>query len=429
MQLVAYGAQDVYLTGNPQVTFFKQLYRRHTNFAMQAVEAGFNGNPDFGKRVSLVVPRIGDLMSRVYLVADLPKVTVPQRDDYSGQTVSWVPEVGHFLIKYVEVQIGGQTIDKHYGVWLSIWADLTVDMSKRNGYYDMIGDYNFFAFATNTRITNGNEIDPRRIYVPLQFWFCKHEGLALPLIALQYHEVRFVVEFEEAHNLIRYTGIPTNGDDDAVAIPLPSTDITNNSTTFDSLSSAKLYIDYIFLDTDERRKFAQTSHEYLIDQLQFTGDEQLNPITGGQIKLNFNHPVKELIWIILASNEETNTKLNNQYEINGLNPVKTAKLQFNGHDRFSERNGEYFNYVQPWQHHTNIPTHAGINVYSFALYPELEQPSGTSNFSRIDNSTLTITVKEELKDEQIVTATAKVFACNYNVLRIMSGMGGLAYSN
>lgn len=402
MELVAYGAQDVYLSGNPQVTFFKQLYKRHTNFAMQSVEAGFNGSVGFGKRVSLVVPRVGDLMGRVYLQVTLPSFTSadPVPDN---STVAWVDEVGHFLINNVEVQIGGQAIDKHYGTWLSIWANLTVDKNKEEGYNAMIG-----VPGSSPKFTQPE----RELYIPLQFFFCRSEGTALPLIALQYHEVRFTVEFESFANLL---GVDEYGATEAAPTP--------------TLDTARLYIDYYFLDTEERRRFAQTSHEYLIEQLQFTGDESL-PNGNFGVKLNFNHPVKELIWVCLGGD-----RTNNQYEVTetyegedyDVNPVEQAKLQFNGHDRFSARLGRYFSEVQPWQHHTNIPSHAGINVYSFALYPELEQPSGTANFSRIDNSTLSITLNATAKLE--ATPYAKIYAVNYNVLRIMSGMGGLAYSN
>ncbi len=391
MQLVAYGAQDVYLTGNPQVTFFKQLYKRHTNFAMQSVEAGFNGNPGFGKRASLVVPRVGDLMGRTYFRCSLPALQAV--DDVS---IRWVDYVGNFLIKNVEVQIGGQIIDKHYGIWMNIWASLTISHSKRTGYNYMIG----YRDDLHTLKTSH---EAALIHVPFMFWFCKHEGLALPLIALQYHEVRLVVEFESLENLV------------VGGTPLPlvaSTDLIGPTT----------YVDYIFLDTDERRKFAQTSHEYLIEQLQFTGDETFGSSSSLKAKLNFNHPVKELIWVIYSDERKFS-----KYGVDGTdNPLSKATLQFNGHDRFSERNGQYFGEVQPWQHHTHTPD-AGINLYSFALYPELEQPSGTSNFSRIDNTTLKLEITAAAQAEG--NSYAKIYAVNYNVLRIMSGMGGLAYSN
>jgi len=335
LQLVAYGAQDVYLTGNPQITFFKVVYRRHTNFSIESIQQTFNGTPGTGKRVTCQISRNGDLVHKLYVVLD----TVGDPD-------------ARKCIKKVEVEIGGQLIDRQYGDWMTIWNELTLPKGKETGYNTMI---------------NGNS--GNNAYVPLEFWFCRNIGLALPLIALQYHEVKINIEFD--------------------------------STTF---TDATLWADYIFLDTDERRRFAQLSHEYLIEQVQFTGDETLSGTTGGSVKLSFNHPVKELIWKGVGGG------------------CGKAKLMLNGNDRFAEREQKYFTHVQPYQHHTNIPTDNTINVYSFALKPEEHQPSGTLNMSRIDTAQL------KLGGSANVTAV-KIYAHSYNVLRILSGMGGLAYSN
>jgi len=367
MQLVAYGAQDIYLTGNPQITFFKVVYRRHTNFSMESIEQTFNGTADFGRKVTVNVSRNGDLVHKCWLRATLP---APGATDY-------ISEVGHYLVKSVEVEIGGQKIDKHYGHWLSIWSDLSTPAGKKTLYdQSMVGP----AGVNNTAVT---------VNVPLQFWFCRHAGLALPLIALQYHEVKFNLEFESQANLT-----------------------ADGSSNGASMSDVSMYVDYIYLDTEERRRFAQISHEYLIEQLQFTGDETVS--SNSRIKLNFNHPVKELVWVLVDS-DAASTDDQNEYSA-----MTSAKLQLNGHDRFSERQRDYFRFVQPYQHHTNIPSKE-VNVYSFALKPEEQQPSGSANMSRIDNATLQVA--------QSGAELIKVFATNYNVLRIMSGMGGLAYSN
>jgi len=368
MQLVAYGAQDIYLTGNPQITFFKVVYRRHTNFSMESIEQTFNGTADFGRKVTVNVSRNGDLVHKCWLRATLPA---------AGAGVNYINEVGHYLVKSVEVEIGGQKIDKHYGHWLSIWSDLSTPAGKKTLYdQSMVGP----AGVNNTAVT---------VNVPLQFWFCRHAGLALPLIALQYHEVKFNLEFESQANLT-----------------------ADGSSNGASMSDVSMYVDYIYLDTEERRRFAQISHEYLIEQLQFTGDETVS--SNSRIKLNFNHPVKELVWVLVDS-DAASTDDQNEYSA-----MTSAKLQLNGHDRFSERQRDYFRFVQPYQHHTNIPSKE-VNVYSFALKPEEQQPSGSANMSRIDNATLQVA--------QSGAELIKVFATNYNVLRIMSGMGGLAYSN
>ena len=392
LQLVAYGAQDVYLTGNPQITFFKVVYRRHTNFSMESIEQTFNGSADFGKRVTCQISRNGDLIHRMYLQATLPAA--------DGNNAQWTQYVGLALIKNVEIEIGGQRIDKHYSEWMYIWNDLALPTGKRAGYDHMVGKF----LPVESEATT--------LYVPLEFWFCRNPGLALPLIALQYHEVKVNMEFRDKAHLVRSAVVPTG-----------------------SLEKCSLWVDYIFLDTDERRRFAQLSHEYLIEQLQFTGDES---VTGAnnKVKLTFNHPVKELVWV--AQLDDMTTLAGKYQYFNytnssnvdagtdiqaGANVVNAAKLQLNGHDRFAEREGSYFNLVQPFQHHENVPSSKGINVYSFALQPESHQPSGTLNMSRIDAAVLNV------QTNVASAAKLKVFALSYNVLRVMSGMGGLSYSS
>jgi hypothetical protein len=403
MQLVAYGAQDIYLTGNPQITFFKVVYRRHTNFAVESIEQTFNGAVDFNKRVTATISRNGDLIKDMYLECVLPQLDSGNGGDW------WVNSVGNVMIKKAEIEIGGQLIDRHYGEWMDIWSELTVPVGKKTVGYDiMVGNHETQAGVEN------NGLFARRLYVPLQFWFCRNPGLALPLIALQYHEVKLNLELR------------------------PSTDLVVGGTA--SMTSCKLYVDYVYLDTDERRRFAQVSHEYLIEQVQNTGDETLAALaTSKNVTLNYNHPVKALYWVHVTSANAavptlaagvqtggkwvsyTGTQTTNSFGQD--DSFKTAKLQLNGHDRFTVRNSDYFRLVQNYQHHTNVPN-KHIYTYSFALSPEEHQPSGTCNFSRIDNATL------QLKYEaSAVASKIKMFAVNYNVLRIMSGMGGLAYSN
>ena len=381
LQLVAYGAQDVYLTGNPQITFFKVVYRRHTNFSIESIEQTFNGSPGFGKRVTCQISRNGDLIHRVYLQAKLPALT-------GGQ--EYVNFAGLRLIKAVEIEIGGQRIDKHYSEWMYIWNELSLPSGKETGYREMVAA----DLAPDSAETT--------VYVPLEFWFCRNVGLALPLIALQYHEVKINIDFELGTNMTK-------------TLATPAAD----------LKDATLWVDYIFLDTDERRRFAQLSHEMLIEQLQFTGEES---VTGNQTrpKLSFNHPVKELVFVVqrdavleaAGSNDWTNFST-----AAGINNVSVAKLQLNGHDRFAERAGRYFNLVQPFQHHERVPSNKGINVYSFALKPEEHQPSGTLNMSRIDTAVLQLTTTG------VTAGKAKIYAVSYNVLRVMSGMGGLNASS
>jgi hypothetical protein len=339
-------------------------------------------------------------------------------------TVAYVNYYGLRLLNYVEIEIGGQKIDKHYSHWLYVWNELSLPKSKRHGYNEMVGGL------------GGASISGSTLYIPLEFWFCRNIGLALPLIALQYHEVKININFETAAKC--------------------------GAGVADTFSSS-LWVDYIYLDTDERRRFAQLSHEYLIEQLQFTGQEAI-AASAVKTKLNFNHPCKELVWFIANDSGTTSQSYNNwfnyttkstavdtiltkhkalneelaQSDINYIavagsspsNPVKNAKLVLNGNDRFYQRPGRYFNLIQPYQHHENIPSNAGINVYSFSLKPEEHQPSGTLNMSRIDTAVLNIDFEASITGAYNPTNyTLFVYAVNYNVLRILSGMGGLAYSN
>ena len=549
MQLVAYGAQDVYLTGNPQITFWKVTYRRHTNFAMESIEQTFNGQADFGRRVTCTVSRNGDLAYRTYLQVTLPEIN---QGMVSGGTASaskavyarWLDNPGEQMISQVEVEIGGQRIDRQYGDWMHIWNQLTLSAEQADGYNKMIGNTTALTYITDPGFAdvNGpcgssapvqvcaprNALPETTLYVPLQFWFCRNPGLALPLIALQYHEVKINLDLRPI---------------DECLWAVSSLDATSSTTSVkvstayaQSLVAASLYVDYIFLDTEERRRMAQNPHEYLIEQLQYTGDESVGS-SSNKLKLNFNHPCKELIWVVqpdanvdycasltggqvlyqtlgaqpfnytdgidalpnaihafgsagamtgsdggssLANDNEvitgsglfedpaalnatkgssewgtTNTAdllgkgaagvgNDNMSGVSdagtfvlaetaldmhcwGSNPVVTAKLQLNGQDRFQEREGTYFDLVQPYQHHTRTPD-TGINVYSFALRPEEHQPSGSCNFSRIDNATLQLVLSNACV-QGTHTAKVRIYAVNYNVLRIMSGMGGLAYSN
>ena len=499
MQLVAYGAQDIYLTGNPQITFFKVVYRRHTNFAMEAIEQTFNGAAKLGQKFSCTIARNGDLLGQVYLEMDVAfaqavtavsaltvngnaidasanpvtlganSITI-EDDNGNDQTinngnagtvasnlvatltnqlnsndVNGGHRVGQRSINYVEVEIGGQCIDKHYGDWMDIWAGLTYDNEKWTKWNRMVNG-----------TLSANSSSDGKLYVPLQFWFCRNPGLALPLIALQYHEVKLNVQFNSS---VKFTHSNDNtaisqanntatanlqvGGGAGVDFTLAAggtytTTAANEAVVFTdyttevtmSIDNCCVFCDYIFLDTDERRRFAQVSHEYLIEQVQFS-NTLTHSVGDDQHELRFNHPVKELVW---AAQRTANAGSFNYFNAaNGTTSsadmIETALLQLNGHDRMKKREGSYFRCVQPFQHHTGADGQTsqsewgGYYCYSFGLKPEEHQPSGTCNFSRIDNAVLS------LKGAANSAGTLKVWAVNYNVLRIMSGMGGLAYSN
>jgi hypothetical protein len=376
MQLVAYGAQDIYLTGNPQITFFKVVYRRHTNFSMESIEQTWDGSAPAAGRCSATISRNGDLVSRLTLQLKGPGSGTVNKHNPSASGIT-----------SVELEIGGQRIDKHTGHWMEVWSELTEpnpSATVATTALDTAATATLFQRMTGMGgVKSGATMLANFKYVPLLFWFCRNPGLSLPLIALQYHEVKVILEhdFTTSYNVV--------------------------------LQELKLFADYIYLDTDERRRFAQVSHEYLIEQLQYQDS------TETAVDINFNHPVKELIWTGAFTSGGLSTPGAGSYN-----------LKLNGHDRMSSRDLTYYTRQQVYQYHTGVgglvssTLGAGsladsIAVYSFALKPEEHQPSGTCNFSRIDNA-------------QLITpdSTAKtIFAINYNVLRIMSGMGGLAYSN
>jgi hypothetical protein len=608
MQLIAYGAQDVYLTGNPKITFFKVVYKRHTNFSVEAIEQTVQGSSSFGGKINININRQGDLITKMYLKIVLDKVTLSST--YAGTSAAWVRRVGFAAIDNVEFEVGGSKIDRHYGTWLNIWYELTHSGDQERGYNKMIGDVEELTKLKEVPAAGSTIMDEYTLFVPLQFWFCRNPGLALPLIALQYHEAKVSVTFKEVHKLVIWSGA------------------TAPDFTAFKIKEVSLLVDFVYLDSIERKRFAQMGHEYLIEQVQHTGIESLAESTGlisTKHKLSFNHPTKELIWglnigAFNGENLTTNTSSTSskflcythddskwsdaldyaaQNVANGMvvatyaatltgedstnanilyfdysagasvthkgitikayvsfeeedgspvtdalsaagdgtsvvkiginakplydatynlgsyikiidvtikvvvaggkvtalyqptdstkhksvsvlshtltlehasipisywtdaratadkaldvtviqphnfgvrldgkgNPIKTALIQLNGHERFNTREGSYFNYVQPHQHHTRTPAD-GINVYSFALNPEKHQPSGSANLSRIDSTQLVLGISDPYRFGKSVPqlnlcsgSNLYIFGYSINVFRIMSGMGGLAYSN
>lgn len=398
MQLIAYGSQDAYLTGNPQITFFKTMYKRYTNFAVEPIAQTFNGTANFGRKVNTVISRNGDLISNMWLQVKLPKV-----NKVGSEAYRYCPAFGNALLRTIELQVGGQKIDKHYSDYLEILKQLTVEESKQAGF-DAFADP-----ASADLDPSTPEVDDKYMYIPLQFFFCRNIGLALPLIALQYHEVRVDIEFEEASKLFMYQ----NENESTWNAGIKSGDSVD-------LTEVELFVDYIFLDTEERRRYAAASHEYLVEQLQHTGPETWSN-NSQKIRLNFNHPVKALYWVMQDEDEEAGNPLKS------LDKLHRMKIQLNGQDRFSPRPGSYFRYIQPYQAHTRVPTHAerAIYVYSFGLNPEQHQPSGTCNFSRIDTAMMHL----DTDTQGVNSGRIKIFATNYNVVRISSGMLGVAYAN
>ena len=432
MQLVAYGAQDIYLTGNPQITFFKVVYRRHTNFSIEAIQQIFEQSSDnlyLGGKKTVLISRNGDLIHKIWLDCKLKCAKNFFTEPGDKTYVNWTNNTGHALIEECSIRIGGQEMDKHSSRWLDIWNELT-DHDEA----DWLG-LNKHA-AKNAYLNSQGPLSSEdsislKLYIPLQFWFCRNVGLALPLIALQYHEVELDIKFREITALI-------------------NTDYKGTYVPDHSSINVKVFADYIYLDTDERRRFAQVSHEYLIEQIQYKENDKSNT----NFRIDFNHPVKEIIWVLPNSHHglkysdssknidariEEGTHRNDYFNYNASNNSKYIEyicgqrsyegfnrgtIKLNGHVRFKERDASYFRICQPQQAGHKIPT-KHIYMYSFALNPEEHQPSGTCNFSRLDNAHLSFNQLNNNEDNQNIN----IYVVSYNVLRIMSGMGGLAYSN
>ena len=531
IQLAAIGKQDNILTGNPQITFFKSVYRRYSNFSIESIQHSFNGTADFGQEFSADINSHGELMYKMYFQTDLPKINVSSGLD-SGtskyRAFRWLNWIGHILFEKLEIKIGSSDIDKHTGEWLHIWHELTCPEDKKRAYAEMVGNVPKLTQIYSTNSNNECIVNSHTLYVPLQFWFCRNPGLAFPLTAAKDNKCYLNLKLRDFNECIwaceqsaknSYTSIKYGSD----AL----------GTQIKALQNTYLYIDYIFLGDDEKRKFKNNSHTYLIETLQTNGSETVNSLNTN-IKLNFSHPVKELIWVAQPTNfisndyslsrggrqyynftdlwdyngftgtpEPTNgcgmpggrrphnlfggnpevivegqlnknnswattitsgsdTKIqytnagyvdiaqytrtasintfNNRNGIwnntgnirsdQGQNVVASGNLFIAGNARFTERKGSYFNLVQPYQHHTNIPA-PGINVYSFALNPENNQPSGACNFSEIENSRLKLTLTSDSLDTNYNSGNVNIniYAVNYNILSVSNNKAVLAYAS
>jgi len=521
IQLASKGVQDLFLTQNPQITFFKIVYRRYTNFTTEVIKQPFTHKPQFGKRITCILSRNGDLMRKVHVVIDLP--TIPQFKDENQQIdviakFAWVRRIGYAMIKTVDIEIGDELIDRQYGDWLNIWHELTI--SNKKNLSKMIGD-----IKELTDFSNGKK--SYRLFVPLQFWFNRIAGLALPIVSLQYNHIKINVELNALENVYllspthyinidndfvnfepfeylqqdvdgvisqgRYvyfdvltrrlylsritdnafqsvtvtdlSTIPTEAAQDRIlyrrdaggnyvndkyfirglttnygAMPRINSSersYTNRSINFKNiqLKDCFLLVEYIFLDDEERIKFYQARHDYLIEQIFFDGEKSVDGLHQS-FKLGFTQPCKELIWITqlsLALNTRNNDLFNYtdslirdmNGNLTGNNLIVKETIVFNGHERVTMRESEYFSLVQPYQHHSHNPQ-AGINVYSFSLFPEKHQPSGTANLSKIDNINLRIVMSPIINFN--FTAKLRVYCIVNNILRIANGISGLVFA-
>jgi len=491
IQLVAYGAQDLFITRNPEITFFKVVYRRYTNFSTEVIPQQFNTNAQFGKKVTCNISKSGDLVGKMHLVITLPNIPKFEDDnneiDYIAK-FAWVRRIGYAIIKNIEIEIGGELIDRQYGDWLNIWHELNITNSKNLD--KMLGNVKEL-----TEFSNGKKY--YKLFVPLRFWFNRFPGMSLPIIALQHSHVKINLEindinrcciiapthFIEIENdfvnfepyefieqningikalakfihydilnkklyLWRLSDDGFNGESASPIYGLASGftamptigavehQYTNKSINKKSieLKEAFLLVEYIYLDQEERVKFSQSKHEYLIEQTLYNGEKSIDS-PHQSYKLGFIQICKELQWVgqlDVAQNSRVNDIFNytdslrrDMYgKVMGQNIISKETLIFNGLERLGMRNSDYFGVIQPYQNHSSSPS-TGINMYSFSLYPEKYQPSGSANLNKIDDVLLKITTSYNIKKDS--GAKIRIYGISYNILRIGYGISGLVF--
>lgn len=487
LQLVAVGKQDVFLTGNPRVSYFKFVYNRHTNFAVESQQLYFDGTPNFGQKISCLVPRAGDLLGPMFLRITLPQLYLTTQTQPVPFKVGYCNSPGHVLIQEISVQIGEQEIDKQTGQWMEIWSALSTDASQREGFQAMIQQrpgYPFLDYGNNApdvsgstttlpkRIfsrENGNSLvdvsgvsvdtdlifpstsyprnyddpimGPVTLYVPLRFWFNKNPGSYLPLLAMQYHPIRINITLAPL-NMMYYTK--------QLYLQEANVHLCGSQSVQPAQLDIQLWGDYVFLDVPERRRFVSTALEYLIEQVQYTPPLAIPANSrNATLRIDFNHPIKEFLWVLQRNvmvnrHEYFNWSSLGSYEIemayvNGFSepPNRTdlmvnAVIQLDGQDRFDARDPAYFRLVQPYQRHTSIPVDRYIYCYSFALRPEELRPSGSLNASRIDTIVLQLGMQAPATNyctsALFGDMTAYVYGLNYNVLRVVDGYAGLLFA-
>ena len=399
VELIARGKQDTYIIGNPQFSYFKSVYKRYTNFSVETIKQIFTESADFGKRVTCIIDKKADLLSDIMLQIELPPL-----QNY----ISWVNGIGYYMIDYVELQFGGESIDRITGDMMNLWMELSTPAGKKEALYKMVGK--------NITFTSSSQSGALNLLVPIPFWFCRSIEKALPLISMQYTDVKIVVQFKQ-FNSCWYNLTPSN-----TAGPVPS--------TTPRITNANLLCNYIYLDVFERTKFAKTLiHEYLIEQFQsINGYHVAQNILIANIRLFFNHTVKELFWIYRTTIANTTNDYDNYSSLTTIDnkplpPFNYITLRFNGNDRFETTTETFFRLYQPYKYHSS-GTNNFIYVYSFSLDPENIQPSGTCNFSKIDNAVLSLDFIANIPE-----GTVNVYAMNYNILRIQNGMSGILFSS
>jgi hypothetical protein len=473
MQLLAVGAQDQYLSISPQMSYYKQIFRRHTNFSMQGVRNTFNSVPVLNgtSRITSTckIGRVGDLLSDIYLSFQLPDIycNINDNDDLRFR---WIPNVANYMIYSYSLSIDTQLIDQRWGEWMDIWNQLSLTYDKQVGYEKLTGNieefiapkslkplvilsnnrfaYSYYPAATQTRPSIPNKV----FYVPLDFWFCKNPALALPLVSLQYQTINVSIEFRAIEDLYqiydKYSGqyyspigfrnLPYYASNPDYTYSYNAIDVSISRFTAyggggPSIVNLNAYLEcnYIFLDTVERNTIAASSSDFLIERIYRTNLGGIQQNGSATIDLPISNSIKELIWILRRSNAHIYNDWGNYTATSPENTnfatLNTAKILWNGAERFEEKPGAYFNLLQPYQYHSSTPRE-GIYVYSFALYPEKLQPSGTFNASKITTIQLYITTNKILNNNSS-DYEISIYSLYYNIFRVIGGSGSMVFAS
>ena len=483
IQLVSVGFQDLYLSSDPEITFFKMVYKRHTNFSQEPVVQNFNVIPNFGKRITCNIAHTADLISNIYLYIEIPSIP---SSNTNIEKYKWIKKLGFGIINNVELEINGQLIDKLYGDWMNIWSILTTTQDKITEDI-LIGNVpEMYEYSSSK--------NAYKLYVPLNFYFNRNKGLSLPILSLHLSDIKINVELNSLEDVLIVS--PSNyieieeyiihfKEGDIIKQNVSGTEISaifnyfdyetkrlyytkydnsfgyyssqskysetsykisneegyyvmpkSNENTYNisypnvTINKSNLIINFLYLDNLERKKFLNSNHEYLISTLQFSGEKTISN-THVKIKLPFVNPSKEIFWVSQFSkikNGNIKEKFNYTTKINylGDNIIQKSMILNNGQIKSIERNKYFYSYLQSYLYHSsNIEE--GINIYNFSLNSESYQPMGSMNLSKIDDFSLDLTISSLVSYENPVLL--RIYNYNYNVLRITNGLGGLAFVN
>ncbi len=480
---------NLYLTNKPEITFFKSTYKKHTNFAIETIPINFVNKPDFGKTITAIIPSDASLLSNLCLYIELPSLNISKHTTLPDniKKVKWIDKIGLGIFDYIEIEIGGNVLEKQYSEWLNIWYELTTSEDEKINFNKTIGN-----ISTLTDYTNGK--NKYILHVPLNFWFCKDSSLALPLVSLQHHEVKIHIKFNDFDKCVKESpthyfqtdnvvclfkeneiiyqevdGITTKGEFiyfdvetqrvyynkllGDFQIPTSTNALykiigktskfeidpkINTSVTTDEkyfyygtpvIENCYLLGDYIFIDKSETNFFKNTELKYLVPNISHTIEKEIGTI---EFDYNFNlsNPVKILVWrAILKSNIDNNDKFNyTTYPLtdNENNILEKSTLVCNSTNLTNINNYEFYYNIQKYLYNLNS-CQKGIYCYSFSLDSKNDNPSGTLNFSKIKNSEIKLTFNQNINYQN--TLYFKIYSLSYNLLTIEDGMGGLKFSS